>query len=108
MTSPTYSRCSRRNKKNGRGGGGLPFLIHKMRFCVMTFEKLRNIISELLDVDADEITLESGLEDLDIDSLDVVDIIMSAEDEFGIEIPDEAAKGFKSVGDFVNYIDSQK
>lgn len=56
----------------------------------MVFEKLKEILAEQLDVDADSITKDSMLiEDLGADSLDAIDIVMSVEDEFKIEVPDE-------------------
>ena len=56
----------------------------------MTFEKVQKILAEQLELDADEITLDSSLvEDLGIDSLDFVDIVMSLEDEFDTEFPEE-------------------
>lgn len=76
----------------------------------MTFEKVVEIITEQLGVEnADRITGTTSLmDDLEADSLDAVEIVMSIEDEFGIEIPDEDAEGFKSIGDIVNYIDANK
>ena len=47
-------------------------------------------------------------EDLDADSLDAIDIVMSIEDEFGIEVPDEAITDMKSVGDIVNFIENNQ
>ncbi len=59
--------------------------------------------------DAGEITETTSLmDDLEADSLDAVEIVMSIEDEFGIEIPDEDAESFKNVGDIVNYIEANK
>ncbi len=72
----------------------------------MIFEKIKKIIAEQLDIDADEITLESSIiDDLDCDSLDVVDMVMSFEDEFGIEIPDDAVEKIKTVGDIVKFVE---
>ncbi len=73
----------------------------------MTFEKVRDIIAEQLDVDKEQITPETNLmKDLEADSLDAVEIIMAIEDEFGIEIPDEQAEEFTEVQAIVNYIDA--
>lgn len=74
------------------------------------FEKVRAIIADQLGIDnVDEITLETSLmEDLEADSLDAVEIIMSLEDEFDIEIPDEDAENFKTVGDLCKYIEDNK
>ncbi len=76
----------------------------------MAFEKIVEIIAEQLGVaDAGKITETTSLmDDLDADSLDAVEIVMSIEDEFGIEIPDEDAEGFKSIGDIVSYIEANK
>lgn len=70
------------------------------------FAKIRSILAEQLNIDADTITMETDmLNDLDADSLDVVDVVMSLEDEFGIEIPDEAIEGMRLVGDLVKYVE---
>ncbi len=75
----------------------------------MIFEKVCGILSDQLDVDEADITMDSRLvEDLKADSLDVVDLIMSFEDEFGTEFPEEDAEGLKTVGDIVNYIESNQ
>jgi len=72
----------------------------------MVFEKLKKIIAEQLEVEESEITLESSFqEDLDADSLDVVELIMAIEDEFDLEIPDEEAEKISKVKDAVNYIE---
>ena len=74
------------------------------------FEKIRSIIADQLGVDnVEELTLETSLkEDLDADSLDAVEVIMALEDEFGIEIPDEDAENFKTIGDLYKYIEANK
>lgn len=72
----------------------------------MEFEKIRAIISEQLDIDEDEITREAALEDLGADSLDLVDIVMGIEDEFRIEVTEEAAANFVSVGDIVDFVEN--
>lgn len=73
----------------------------------MVFEKLREIISTQLDIEEERITLDTNLtEDLEADSLDLVEVIMSIEDEFDIEIPDESMDNFKTVADVVDYIES--
>ena len=74
-----------------------------------TFEKVRDIVVEQLGVEADEVELASTfIDDLGADSLDIVELIMAFEEEFNIEIPDEAAEKIKSVQDVVNYIDQNK
>lgn len=71
----------------------------------MEFEKIRNIIAEVLDdVDADDITEESTFKELEADSLDLFEIIMAIEEEFGIEIPTEEAEKIQTVGDAVEQI----
>lgn len=73
----------------------------------MEFEKLQEIIAEVLNVDADEITMETTfVDDLGADSLDVFQIIMSIEEEFDIEIENEDAEKIVSVGDAVEQIKS--
>lgn len=76
----------------------------------MLLEKIKEIIIEQLGLDDDTtITLESSLvDDLEADSLDAVEIIMAIEDEFDIEVPDEDAEGFKTVGDIVTYVTERK
>ncbi|MDD6345190.1 MAG: acyl carrier protein [Oscillospiraceae bacterium] len=72
----------------------------------MTFDKLKDIIADQLSVDEEKITMEASItEDLGADSLDVVDLISVIEDEFDLEIPEEAVDGIKTVGDIVNYIE---
>ncbi len=72
----------------------------------MVFERIREIICDQLDLDEDKVTMESIIvEDFDADSLDVVDLVMSLEDEFGLEVPDEQIENFRTVGDVVRYIE---
>lgn len=70
------------------------------------FEIIKEIIVEQLGVkDPDIITLETSIhDDLDADSLDAVEIIMGIEDEFNVEIPDDVAEGFETVGDIMSYL----
>jgi acyl carrier protein len=76
---------------------------------VSTFEKVRDIVVEQLGVEADDVAIESTfIDDLGADSLDIVELIMAFEEEFGIEIPDEAAEKIKTVQDVVSYIDQNK
>ena len=71
----------------------------------MEFEKLRDIIVEVLNVDETEVTMESTfIDDLGADSLDVFQIIMGIEEEFDIEIPKEEAEKIVTVGDAVEQI----
>ena len=71
----------------------------------MEFEKLKKIIAEVLNVDEEEITMETTfVDDLGSDSLDVFQIIMGLEEEFDIEIPNEEAEKIVTVGDAVEQI----
>lgn len=75
----------------------------------MVFDKVKEIIVDQLDVDADKVTNGANIQDdLGADSLDVVDLVMSLEEEFDIEIPDEAVEGIKTVGDIVKYIEDNQ
>jgi acyl carrier protein len=69
------------------------------------FEKVKGIIVEQLGVSPDEVRDEASFqEDLNADSLDLVELIMSMEDEFGVKIPDEDAEKIVTVGDAVTYV----
>ncbi len=73
----------------------------------MIIDKIKSILAEQLDVDVDELTLETDIaKDLNADSLDVVEILMSLEDEFSVEIPDEEIENIKTIGDLAEYIES--
>lgn len=75
----------------------------------MVFDKVKEIIVEQLDVDADKVVTGANIQDdLGADSLDVVDLVMSLEEEFDIEIPDEAVESIKTVGDIVKYIEDNQ
>jgi len=71
-------------------------------------DKVKSIIVEQLGVDADEVTPEASFtDDLGADSLDIVELVMAFEEEFGIEIPDEDAEKIGRVKEAVGYIESQ-
>ena len=71
-----------------------------------TAERVKKIVVEHLNVEADKVTeAASFIEDLGADSLDTVELVMAFEEEFGIEIPDDAAESIVTVGDAVKYID---
>lgn len=73
----------------------------------MVFEKIKSMLAEQLDIDENSITLDSQLiEDLGADSLDAIDLVMSIEDEFGIEIPDEIIEKMESVNDITTYVEN--
>lgn len=68
-------------------------------------EKVKTIIVEQLNVDADAVKPEATfIEDLGADSLDIVELVMTMEEEFDLEIPDEDAEKIKTVGDVVSYV----
>lgn len=71
----------------------------------MSFNKVSEIIARQLDVPVESIAMESKLiEDLKADSLDVVELIMDLENEFGIEIPDDKLPEIRTIGDIVSFI----
>lgn len=75
----------------------------------MVFDKIKDIIVDQLDIDADKVTMGASItDDLGADSLDVVDLVMSLEEEFDMEIPDDAVEGIKTVGDIVKYIEENQ
>ena len=69
------------------------------------FERVKSVLSEQLGVDENEVTEEASFqEDLDADSLDLVELIMELEDNFGMKIPDEDAQKITTVGQAVDYV----
>ena len=74
-----------------------------------TYDKVKAIIVDLLGVSEDKITMEARFrEDLEADSLDLVELIMAFEDKFGAEISDDDAQKITTVGEAVRYIDSHR
>lgn len=72
----------------------------------MIFDEIKDILAEQLDVNPDNIELSSDLSiDLGADSLDAIDIVMSIEDQYGIEVPDKVIENMKTVEDIVNFIE---
>ena len=72
-------------------------------------DRVKKIVVEHLGVDAEKVTEgASFIDDLGADSLDTVELVMAFEEEFGIEIPDDAAESIVTVGDAVKYIDKQQ
>ena len=73
-----------------------------------TFAEVKSVIAEELEVEEDQITMESMIvEDLGADSLDVVELIMRLEEKFDVEIPDEDAEKIQTVGDAVKFIEAK-
>ena len=72
----------------------------------MVLDKMKDILVEQLECDPEDITMESLLvDDLGADSLDAIDSVMSVEDTFKVEVPDEIIEKIETVGDIVNYIE---
>lgn len=72
----------------------------------MVLDKMKDILVEQLECSPEDITMESLLvDDLGADSLDAIDIVMSVEDTFKVEVPDEIIEKIETVGDIVNYIE---
>lgn len=72
----------------------------------MVLDKMKDILVEQLECNPEDITMESLLVDnLGADSLDAIDIVMSVEDTFKVEVPDEIIEKIETVGDIVNYIE---
>lgn len=70
------------------------------------FEKVKKILCDQLDLEEEQVTDEAEvIEDLGADSLDIVDLVMTLEEEFDTEIPDEDIENLKTVGDIVKYIE---
>ena len=69
------------------------------------FEKIQAIIADKLSIDAESVTMEASfIDDLNADSLDIVELVMALEDELEMEIPDEDVENFNPVGDVVEYV----
>ena len=70
------------------------------------FEKVKKLLCDQLDLEEEQVTEEAEvIEDLGADSLDIVDLVMTLEEEFDTEIPDEDIENLKTVGDIVKYIE---
>ena len=73
----------------------------------MIFDEVKDILAEQLDIDPETIEMTSNLQtDLGADSLDAIDIVMSIEDQYGIEVPDSVIENMRSVEDIVSFIEN--
>lgn len=74
----------------------------------MVLEKVKKVIADQLSMEVEEVKIESTFtEDLGVDSLEIFEIVMSLEEEFNIEIPNEDIENIKTIGDIVNYMKSK-
>lgn len=69
--------------------------------------KVKGIISAQLEVAVDKLTMETSFEDIDADSLDIVELVMALEEDFDLEISDQEIESIKTVGDVIKYIESK-
>ena len=90
-------------------GNKLRDMFSDLPVAIINEEKVREILCNQFDVDEDAVTLTTRIsEDLGADSLDAVDMLMSLEDEFDVEIPDEEIENIRTVGDLVSYIEEHQ
>ncbi|MEO1044753.1 MAG: acyl carrier protein [Pseudomonadota bacterium] len=74
-----------------------------------TADRVKKIVVEHLGVEADKVSTDASfIDDLGADSLDIVELVMAFEEEFGVEIPDDAAEKISTVNDAIDYIDNNK
>ncbi|HIT60234.1 MAG TPA: acyl carrier protein [Candidatus Fimousia stercorigallinarum] len=72
------------------------------------FDKVKELIMEEMDVEESQVTLDASFkDDLEVDSLDLFEMVMTLEDEFDVEIPSEDLESIKTVGDLVNYLEEK-
>lgn len=69
--------------------------------------KVKTIVSQQLEVALDKLTMETTFEEIDADSLDIVELVMALEEEFDLEISDQEIENIKTIGDIVRYIESK-
>jgi acyl carrier protein len=70
-------------------------------------DKVKHIVAEQLEVEVGKLTMETTFEEIDADSLDIVELVMALEEEFDLEISDQEIENIKTVGDVVKYIESK-
>ena len=83
-------------------------LLEEVRHNMSTFEKVKGIIVEQLGVEEADVKMETSFEELNADSLDIVELVMALEEEFSIDIPDEEAEKIRTVGNAVEYINGNQ
>lgn len=72
----------------------------------MLFEKIRAIISDQFDIPEEDLTEDTSFLEIDADEMDMIDLAMTLEDEFRVEVPDEALEDFETLGDIVKFLDA--
>lgn len=72
----------------------------------MLFEKIRAIISDQFDIPEEDLTEDTSFLEIDADEMDMIDLAMTLEDEFRVEVPDEALESFETLGDIVKFLDA--
>ncbi len=95
----------------GRISGAVEIHTPIEKGCLMsdTADRVKKIVVEHLGVEADKVTEDASfIDDLGADSLDIVELVMAFEEEFGVEIPDDAAEKITTVSDAITYIDENK
>ena len=106
MTSPGHRRFA---DSAGTTGRNINLLEQEKMAKEEIFEKLKELVVDQLGVEEDEVTMEASMQDdLGADSLDLVDLVMSVEEEFGVKVADEDLENIKTVGDIVDYIEENK
>ena len=70
-------------------------------------DKVKSIVAEQLEIDIDSLTMDTTFDEIDADSLDIVELVMALEEEFELEISDQEIENIKTVGDIVRYIESR-
>lgn len=71
----------------------------------MVFEKIQKLICEQLKISEDRVTIDTTIDDLGVDSLDLVELVMDIEEEFYVEVPDDSIETIKTVGDLVKFVE---
>jgi acyl carrier protein len=101
--------CQRARRSLGRLSDIL-FAVHKRTISMSdTADRVKKIVVEHLGVEADKVTEDASfIDDLGADSLDIVELVMAFEEEFGVEIPDDAAEKISTVSDAIKFITENK